>query len=94
MRLRPTFVALISALIAASPSAAQRSTQSSPPQAGAAPLTADDVNAWLDGYMPYALKTGDIAGAVVVIVKDGKILVERGYGYSDVAGRKPVDWDE
>ena len=91
MRLRPTFVALVSALIAASPSAAQRSTQSSPPQAGAAPLTADDVNAWLDGYMPYALKTGDIAGAVVVIVKDGKILVERGYGYSDVAGRKPVD---
>lgn len=91
MRLRPTFVALVSALIAASPSAAQRSTQPSPPQAGAAQLTADDVNAWLDGYMPYALKTGDIAGAVVVIVKDGKILVERGYGYSDVAGRKPVD---
>jgi CubicO group peptidase (beta-lactamase class C family) len=91
MRLRPTIFALVSAFIAASPSAAQRSTQSSPPRAGAAPLTADDVNAWLDGYMPYALKTGDIAGAAVVIVKDGKILVERGYGYSDVAGRKPVD---
>ena len=57
----------------------------------AAPLTAADVNAWLDGYMPYALKTGDIAGAVVVVVKDGQVLTERGYGYSDVDKRVPVD---
>jgi CubicO group peptidase (beta-lactamase class C family) len=57
----------------------------------AAPLTATDINAWLDGYMPYALKTGDIAGAVVVVVKDGQVLTERGYGYSDVAKRTPVD---
>jgi CubicO group peptidase (beta-lactamase class C family) len=54
-------------------------------------LTADDVNAWLDGYLPYALHTGDIAGAGVAVVKDGKILTERGYGYSDVAKRTPVD---
>jgi CubicO group peptidase (beta-lactamase class C family) len=54
-------------------------------------LTADDVNAWLDGYLPYALHTGDIAGAVVAVVKDGKILTMRGYGYSDVEKRTPVD---
>ncbi len=54
-------------------------------------LTAQDVNAWLDGYMPYALRTGDIAGAVVVVVKDGQILTERGFGFSDVAKRTPVD---
>jgi CubicO group peptidase (beta-lactamase class C family) len=54
-------------------------------------LTADDVNAWLDGYLPYALHTGDIAGAVVAVVKDGQILTERGYGYSDMAKRTPVD---
>src|SRR5882672_4542683 len=61
------------------------------PQATAVTLTADDVNAWLDGYMPYALHTGDLAGAVVAVVKDGKILTERGYGYSDVAKHTPVD---
>ena len=61
------------------------------PQAPAVTLTTDDVNAWLDGYMPYALHTGDIAGAVVAVVKDGKIVTERGYGYSDVAKRTPVD---
>src|ERR1700691_3394152 len=57
----------------------------------AAAMTADDVNSWLDGYMPYALHTGDIAGAVVSVVKDGKMLTERGYGYSDVEKRTPVD---
>src|SRR6201996_9664665 len=55
------------------------------------PLTQEDANAWLDGYMPYALHTGDIAGAVVAIVKDGKVLTERGYGFSDVEKRTPVD---
>jgi CubicO group peptidase (beta-lactamase class C family) len=54
-------------------------------------LTAADADAWLDGYLPYALKTGDIAGAVVAIVKDGEVLTERGYGYADVAAKKPVD---
>jgi CubicO group peptidase (beta-lactamase class C family) len=54
-------------------------------------LTAEDVDAWLDGYLPYALQTGDIAGAVVAVVKDGKVLTERGYGFSDVAQRTPVD---
>jgi CubicO group peptidase (beta-lactamase class C family) len=49
------------------------------------------VNVWLDGYMPHTLKVADIAGAVVVVVKDGEILTERGFGYSDVAKRTPVD---
>jgi len=54
-------------------------------------LTAEDINAWLDGYLPYALKSGDIAGAVVAIVKDGTVLTERGYGFADVEKRTPVD---
>ena len=62
------------------------------PRTPASPqLTPADVEAWLDGYMPYAIKTGDIAGAVVVIVKDGQVLTQRGYGYADVARRTPVD---
>lgn len=55
------------------------------------PLTAQDVEAWLDGYMPYALRSGDVAGAVVVVVKDGQVLLQKGYGYSDVKARTPVD---
>lgn len=55
------------------------------------PLTAADLEAWLDGYVPYALQRGDVAGAVVVVVKDGQILLQKGYGYSDVAKKTPVD---
>ena len=54
-------------------------------------LTATDVSAWLDGYMPYAIARGDIPGAVVVVVKDGQVLTEKGYGYSNVAKKTKVD---
>jgi CubicO group peptidase (beta-lactamase class C family) len=57
----------------------------------ARPLTREDLEAWLDGFLPYALATGDVAGAVVVVVKDGSTLLQKGYGYADVAARKPVD---
>lgn len=55
------------------------------------PLTQEDAEAWLDGFVPYALQAGDVAGAVVVVVKDGSTLLQKGYGYADVAARKPVD---
>jgi CubicO group peptidase (beta-lactamase class C family) len=55
------------------------------------PLTREDAEAWLDGFLPYALATGDVAGAVVVVVKDGATLLQKGYGYADVESRKPVD---
>ena len=59
---------------------------------GSAPvLVKSDVDAWLDGYMPFALRRGDAAGAVVVVVKDGAVVTQRGFGYADVAARRPVD---
>lgn len=65
------------------------------PAAPAAPATPvldrADLDAWLDGFLPYALERGDIPGAVVVIVKDGQVLLQRGFGYADVKERKPVD---
>ncbi len=54
-------------------------------------LQQEDVNAWLDGIVPYALKAGDIAGAVVSVVADGEVLTTKGYGLADVATGKPVD---
>ena len=66
-------------------------TASDPSRSTTPALTKVDAEAWLDGFMPYALQTGDVAGAVVVIVKDGQVLLQKGYGYSDVAERKPVD---
>ncbi len=54
------------------------------------PLERADLEAWLDGMIPYALKAGDIAGGVVVVVKDGAVLLEKGYGYSDVSKKLPM----
>lgn len=61
------------------------------PQPAAPELAAADVTTYLDGFMPFALQRGNIAGAVVVVVKDGQVLVEKGYGVSDMALHTPVD---
>ncbi|MDT9599048.1 serine hydrolase domain-containing protein [Sphingosinicella rhizophila] len=67
-------------------------SQPAPSTPGSAPtLDRADVETWLDGYLPYALESADIAGAIVVVVKDGKILLRKGYGYADVAKREPMD---
>src|SRR5436305_13508128 len=50
------------------------------PPSGAQPLTKADVEAWLDGFTPYALQRGDVAGAVVVVFKDGLLLMAIGFG--------------
>jgi CubicO group peptidase (beta-lactamase class C family) len=44
----------------------------------------------MDGFMPQQLEQADIAGAVVAVVKDGKLLFARGYGYSDYEKKTPV----
>jgi len=50
-----------------------------------------DLEAWLDGLVPYALQQGDIAGLVLSVVKDGQVLLEKGYGSADVAAGVPMD---
>jgi CubicO group peptidase (beta-lactamase class C family) len=57
-------------------------------------LTEADLEVFLDGLLPAQLEREDIAGAVVAVVKDGKVLLAKGYGFSDVAKRKPVSATE
>src|SRR5215467_15355694 len=56
-----------------------------PAPGGTHELTEADLAAFLDGLMPAQLEREDIAGAVVAVVKDGQVLFEKGYGFSDVA---------
>ena len=37
------------------------------------------------------LERSDIAGASVLVMKDGNVLLQKGYGYADVKSKKPVD---
>ncbi|MGI8542364.1 MAG: serine hydrolase [Aridibacter sp.] len=61
---------------------------------GVPEMTASDVGAFLDGIIPQQLAREDIAGATIAIVKDGKILFAKGYGYADVKNKKPVVAEE
>jgi CubicO group peptidase (beta-lactamase class C family) len=67
------------------------------PQAPATPppkptpqLTAADLETFLDTLIPLQIEQADIAGAVVAVVKDGKPLFAKGYGYADYEKKIPV----
>ena len=57
-------------------------------------LTAADVETFLDGIVPLQLEREDIAGATIGVVKDGKRLLTKGYGYADVKHKKRVIAEE
>lgn len=61
------------------------------PAASAASLDAADLEDWLDGYLAASLQQGKIAGAVVSVVKDGELLLSKGYGLADVENEIPMD---
>ena len=91
-------VALLASLSLLTACGSTSSSASLPPReppSGEHQLTAEDVNAWLDGKLPDALKNGDIPGAVVTVVKDGQVVTTRGYGWADTgaSGRQPVAVD-
>jgi len=50
-----------------------------------------EVAAFLDQVMPADLARYSVPGATVAVVRDGRLVVARGYGYSDIAKRTPVD---
>lgn len=55
------------------------------------PRNVADLEAFVDGILNVQLKNKHIAGATLVIVADGEVLLAKGYGYADVEERKPVD---
>ena len=55
------------------------------------PTDAGELEAFLDGVMKIQLAQHNTAGAVVSVVKDGKIFLMKGYGYSDWEARETVD---
>jgi CubicO group peptidase (beta-lactamase class C family) len=54
------------------------------------PTNPAELEAFLDGIMAVQLEANHVAGAVIAVVKDGKLFFTKGYGYADVINRKPV----
>ena len=50
-----------------------------------------DLEAFFDGIIPLQLERSDVAGASVLVMKDGSDLLRKGYGFSDLLKKKPVD---
>lgn len=91
--LAATWLSAVPAVMAQDPAPAAASATAATSTAApvAHPLTKEDAELLIDGFLPYALKRGDIAGAVVTVVKDGQILLAKGYGVADRETNEPVD---
>ena len=72
-----------------------KATSAPVPATSPAPaLTKQDFETFLDALIPSQLQTRNIAGAVVSVVKDGQVLLQKGYGYADFEAKKPVIADQ
>lgn len=58
------------------------------------PTDAAELEAFVDGVMAAHLKDKHIAGATFAFVADNQLFFAKGYGFADVARKKPVDPDE
>jgi len=80
--------------VPAVPSAPQpHPEEKTPPAVPATGHTLDqtDLQAFFDGIIPLQLERSDIAGASVLVMKDGNVLLQKGYGYSDWKKKTPVN---
>ena len=80
-------------LLAAAPYAGSQ-TASSARAAGVSPskmLDHDDVEAFLDGVIRPAMAQDHITGVEVAVVKDGQLVLAKGYGYADLQKKVPTD---
>ncbi len=73
--------------------AAETAPSSATTSAGAqnTALTASSVTAFLDAFFAEEAIQELAPGAAVVVVKNGQILAEKGYGYADVDSKRTVD---
>ncbi|HEX3604138.1 MAG TPA: serine hydrolase domain-containing protein [Steroidobacteraceae bacterium] len=66
-----------------------------PPCWAAAPaaheLNREDLEAFFDGIIPLQLERSDVAGATVLVMHGSDVLLQKGYGFSDVKAKQAVD---
>lgn len=82
---RDAAVALMTALLASIPAALP--AQEEPAREGPAEVLASA----LDSAVAGALEEGSVPGAVVVVVRDGQVLLARGYGAASREENRPMD---
>ena len=56
-------------------------------------LAAEDLQVFVDSFVAKQLASSGIPGAVVVVVKDGRVILSEGYGLADVGLHRPMTAD-
>ena len=80
------YLALIIALLAGLTPLYPRSVHA----AETLPADASEVEAFLDAVVPEAMQQWHVPGTVILVVRDGTVFFEKGYGYADVAQQKEM----
>jgi len=55
------------------------------------PITAEEVESFLDEFMSENMESYGVPGLAFVMVKDGEVFFSKGYGYADVENQTPFD---
>lgn len=71
--------------------ASAQSVGASASTAALGPSDPQEVDAFMDSFFARPEVKAALAGASVVIVNDGKVLLNKGYGYANVETKKPID---
>src|SRR6186713_1927671 len=91
MRMRTGREVLKLALLVMALSAGVAGTSQAAPKAASAPEQQSGLPADLDTYIAGVLRTFDVPGVSVAIVKDGKVVLAKGYGVRKQGDAAAVD---
>jgi len=59
-----------------------------------APMSAPELEAFVDGVVRRAMSRDHIAGVTLSVVQNGQVVLKKGYGFANLGLRKPVDPDK
>jgi CubicO group peptidase (beta-lactamase class C family) len=84
---------LVVLVAGSSPDAANSQPNETPRLSPNQPIPPVALEALVDATVRQAMERDHIAGVTVAVVQDGKVVLKKGYGFADVAARRPVDPD-
>src|SRR5690349_883876 len=62
-----------------------------PAAAASPPATDAQVARFFDSFVSGQIESLEIPGGALVVVRDGRVVLAKGYGYADLASKRPVD---
>ncbi|MBI5934832.1 MAG: beta-lactamase family protein [Chloroflexi bacterium] len=85
---------LATVLIGAAPQTAFASASGQVSLQSSGPTDPQEMEAFMDEFIPAQLEENHIPGGTVSVVKDGKLFFAKGYGYADLETKRPVIADQ